>query len=110
MNGLEIVKQRSVEYVDFDIFDEGDIYNIFDVSNGHSVIAVCLLKEHDKVIFKVIYYLRGDFGIWSYDHDKFTFSTDTPNLADVRIFPIKLNFLIDAMNAKIMIRSEIDMY
>lgn len=110
MNVLKIVKQRSVDYVDFDVFDEGGIYNIYNVSNRHSVIGVCLLKEYDKVIFKIIEYIRGDFGIWSYENDKIVLSTDTPNLADICIVPFSLSFLIDPMNEKIMLRSEIDMY
>ena len=110
MNKLELIKRREVHYVDLDVFEEGEIYYIFDVAKHQTVIAVCLLKEPDKVIFKVINYIRGDFGIWSYDHDKFALSTDTPNLADLHIFPVRLSFLIDPMNEKIMIRSEIDMY
>lgn len=110
MNKLELIKQEVYRYVDLDIFDEGEIYYIVDVAKHQSVIAVCLLKDQDKVIFKVINYIRGDFGIWSYEHDKFALSSDTPNLANIHIYPVSLSYLIDPMNEKIMIRSEIDMY
>ncbi len=107
MKELDFFKQTTINYADFDAFDEGEIYYIFDIANHQSVIAVCLTKEHDKAIFKIKYHFSGDFG--ADNQDQFMIHEDTPNLADIHIFPVDLSFLVDMYHMKLKILSEVDL-
>ena len=109
MKELEFVKQKVFDYVDLEVFVEGDIYYIVNTDNYQSVVAVCLTKNQDRVIFKVKYYIRGDFGISTINDDKFMFSSDTPHLDKMRVFPVDIGYFVDMMNSKIRVLSEIEM-
>ena len=109
MQELELLKQSIYNYVDLEVFDEGELYYVIDKAKKQSVIAVCLLNDREKVIFKVKYYIVGDFGISTFDNDKFMINVDTPNLADMRIFPVRLSFLFEPINLKLKILSEVEL-
>lgn len=109
MKELEFIKQTISKYVDLDVFVVGDIYYMVDVAKYQSVIVVCLSKDDEQVIFKVLYYIKGDFGITTYANDKFAFYADTTNLTDIHIYPVNLSFFVEPINMKLKVLSEIDL-
>lgn len=110
MNKLELVKKRTVDYVDLDVLDVGEIYYIVDVAENRSIIAVCLSIDQDKAIFKIMEYLTGDW-FFITDHNLFPINRDNLlSAAHLHIFPVTLNYMIDPCNMKLSIKSEINMY
>lgn len=57
----------------------------------------------------IAYDITDDFGISTYSDDKFAFNDDTPNIAYMRIFPVSLSFLVDPMNMKLRVSSEVEL-
>lgn len=111
MNKLELIKQATVDYVDLDVFNVGEIYYIVDISENRSLIAICLSISKEKAIFKVMNYLTGIWDPITSNHDQFNIDTTNPRLtAYLHIFPVTLNYMIDPCNMKITIKSEIKMY
>ena len=110
MKELELVKQASADYVDFDVFDEGEIYYIIDAAKNRSAIVVCLQVKQDKAIFKIIDYLTGDWFFIS-DHDLFIIDSNNPsNAAYLHIFPVCFNFQINPLTMKLMIAAEVQLH
>lgn len=105
---LEFIKQTTVNYVDFNAFDEGEIYYIVNTAKHESIIAVCLSKEREKAIFKAKCYIKGDWG--ADNRDQFMIHEDTPSLAEFHVFPVNLSFLTNMFEMKLKIFSEVDLY
>lgn len=107
MPKLELVKAHMCSYVDLDVFELGKLYYVVckKDENRKSAIATCIMKNEKCVTLKYIEKITGN---WKMFEDVLVVETDLLSVKDIEIQPIELTYLIDPLNMKLGIKSEVN--
>lgn len=107
MPNLELVKAHMCSYVDLDVFELGKLYYVLCKSNTNrkSAIATCIEKDEKHVTLKYIETITGN---WKMFEDNLVIGTGVPSAKCLEIQPIELTYLIDPLNMKLGIKSEVN--
>lgn len=107
MPNLELVKAHMCEFVDLDVFELGKLYYVVcNLSKGRkSAVATCIMKNEKCVTLKYIEKITGN---WKMFEDVLVVETDLLSVKDIEIQPIELTYMIDALNMKLQIKSDVN--
>ncbi len=107
MPNLELVKEHMCRYVDLDVFELGKLYYVLfkNPCNRKSAVATCIMKNEKCVTLKYIEKITGN---WKMFEDVLVVETDLLSVKDIEIQPIELTYMIDALNMKLQIKSDVN--